>query len=187
MAEKKISKSLQTAITDLGSGDKKRMDQGIRVISSKGHVGIIKPLLDLLMSSKDSGLHRRIGELLSNIQDKDACGIIMAFVHDQKYKDIRAEILNTTWCSKLDYSAYISDFVAIAVEGDLIQSVECLTAIENMTGPFQERDLLEAQLFLQEYHTNRKGESDQKNEIISEIALFIKDQNDGVDADLLLE
>jgi hypothetical protein len=56
-----------------------------------------------------------------------------------------------------------------------------------MTGPFQERDLLESQLFLQEYHLNRHGESDQKNQIISEIALFIKDQNEGVDADLLVE
>ena len=187
MVKKKISKLLQTAITDLGSGNKKRMEQGISVISSKGHVGVIKPLVDLLISSKDSGLHRRIGELLSNIQDKDACGIIMDFVHDEKYKDIRAEILNTIWCSKLDYSAYISDFVAIAVKGDLIQSVECLTAIENMTGPFQERDLLESQLFLQEYHLKREEESDQKNQIISEIALFIKDQNEGVDADLLVE
>ena len=187
MAEKKISKSLQAAITDLGSGDKKRVDQGISVISSKGHVGVIKPLIDLLMSSKDSVLHRRIGELLSNVQDKDACSIIMDFVHDKNYKDIRTEILNTIWCSKLDYSAYISDFVAIAVEGDLIQSVECLTAIENMTGPFQESDLLEAQLYLQEYHSKRKEQSDQKNQIISEIALFIKDQNEGIDADLLVE
>ena len=187
MAKKNISKSLQTAIINLRSGDQKRMDQGIRVISSKGHVGIIKPLLDLLMNSKDSGLHRRIGELLSNIQDKDACGIIMGFVHDGKYKDIRTEILNSIWRSKLDYSAYISDFVSIAVAGDLIQSIECLTAIENMTGPFQEHDLLEAQLFLKEYHLERKEASDQKNEIISEIALFIKDQNDGIDADLLIE
>ena len=187
MAEKKISKSLQSAITDLGSGDKKRMDQGIGVISSKGHVGVIKPLIDLLINSKDPYLHKRIGELLSNIQDKHACEIIMDFVRNEKYKDVRTEILNSIWCSKLDYSAYIADFVAIAVEGDLIQSVECLTAIENMTGPFNESDLLEAQLFLQEYHSNRKEGSDQKNQIISDIALFIKDQNEGVDADLLIE
>ncbi len=187
MTEKKISKPLQSAIIDLGSGDQKRMDQGISLISSKGHVGVIKPLFDLLMSSKDSVLHRRIGELLSNIQDKEACGIIMEFVNDEKYKDIHTEILNTIWCSKLDYSAYISDFVAIAVEGDLIQSVECLTAIENMAGPFEEHDLLEAQLCLQEYHLNRQEKDVQKNQIISDIALFIKDQNEGVDADLIVE
>jgi len=47
--------------------------------------------------------------------------------------------------------------------------------------------LLEAQLYLKDYHSNRTKESDQKNEIISDIATFIKDQNEGVDADLLLE
>jgi hypothetical protein len=187
MAEKKISKSLQSAITDIGSGDKKRIDHGISFISSKGHLGVIKPLMNLLISSKDKDLHKSIGMLLSDIQDEKACGIIMDFLNDGTYKALRKEVLNSIWNSKLDYSSYIADFVALAVEGDFIESVECLTVIENMRGPFQEQDLLEAQLFLKDYYSNRKGYSDQKNEIISEIALFIKDQNEGVDADLLLE
>ena len=42
MAEKKISKTLQKAIIDLGSGDQKKMDAGIKMISEKGHPGLIK-------------------------------------------------------------------------------------------------------------------------------------------------
>jgi len=187
MTEKKISKPLQNAISDLGSGDKKKKDRSISVISAKGHVGVIKPLIDLLVSSKDPDVHKRIGLLLSNIQDEEACGIIMGLVNDETYKGVRTEVLNSIWNSKLDYSLYIADFVSLAVDGDFMQSVECLTAIENLAGPFQEQDLLEAQLYLKEYHSKRKEESGQKNEIISEIALFIKDQNDGIDADLLLE
>lgn len=116
-----------------------------------------------------------------------AIAIIMQCAADEKYREVRSEILNSIWNSKLDYSQFIADVVFMAVEGDLMESVECLTAIENMAGPFEEHHLLEAQLYLKDYHSNRTKESDQKNEIISDIATFIKDQNEGVDADLLLE
>ena len=187
MVDKKISKTLQKAIVDLGSADPKKMDAGIKTISDKGHPGIIKDLVEMLMKTKDMGLQKKIVALLSDIQDEDAIGIIMSHATDEKYREIRTEILNSIWNSKLDYSLYIADFVFMAVEGDLMQSVECLTAIENMLGPFEEHHLLEAQLYLKDYHSNRIKESDQKNEIISDIATFIKDQNEGVDADLLLE
>ncbi|MDB3905415.1 HEAT repeat domain-containing protein [Crocinitomicaceae bacterium] len=187
MVEKKISKTLQKAIVDLGSADPKKMDAGIKTISDKGHPGIIKYLVDLILKTNDRVLQKKIVVLLSDIQDEDAVGIIMQYATDEKYREVRAEILNSIWNSKLDYSKFIADFVFMAVEGDLMESVECLTSIENMLGPFEEHHLLEAQLYLKDYHSNRTEESDQKNEIISDIATFIKDQNEGVDADLLLE
>ena len=187
MAEKKISKTLQKAIIDLGSEDQKKMDAGIKVISEKGHPGVINDLIELLLKTKTRVLQKKIVVLLSDIQDEDAVGIIMNHANDEKYREVRAEILNSIWNSKLDYSQYIADFVFMAVEGDLIESVECLTSIENMLGPFEEHHLLEAQLYLKDYHSNRNKESNQKNEIISDIATFIKDQNEGVDADILIE
>ena len=187
MAEKKPSKILQKAIIDLGSGDQKKMDAGSRTISDKGHPGVINDLVEILVKTKNKVLQKKIVILLSDIQDEGAIGVIMQHATDEKYREVRAEILNSIWNSKLDYSQYIADFVFMAVEGDLMESVECLTSIENMLGPFEEHHLLEAQLYLKDYHSNRIKESEQKNEIISDIATFIKDQNEGVDADLLLE
>jgi len=56
-----------------------------------------------------------------------------------------------------------------------------------MPGPFEEHQLLESQLYLKDYLDNRNEEENQKNQLISEIALFIKEQNEGIDADLLFE
>jgi len=187
MADKKISKNLKKAIIDIGSGDQKNIEKGLKFISEKGSPEIIKDLVELLMKSKDVVLRKKIEGLLADVQKEEAIEIIMDLVKDDKYSTVRTNILNSIWNSKLDYSRYIADFVFLAIEGDLMQSVECLTAIENMMGPFEEHYLLEAQLYLKEYHSNRINESKQKNEIISDIALFIKDQNEGVDADLLLE
>jgi len=187
MSEKKITKILKNALTDIGSGDSTRMEKGIQVISSKGHVGLIDELMKLLRNAKDKQLQNRISVLLSDIQDEGAPAVIMCFLNDDDFAVVRKEILNSVWNSKLNYSEFLADFVCLAVEGDFMQSLECLTAIENMLGPFEEHHLLESQLYLQEYHSNKTNANQQKDEIISDIAIFIKEQNEGVDADLLLE
>jgi len=58
MVDKKISKILQKAIVDLGSADPKKMDAGIKTISDKGHPGIIKELVEILMKTQDMGLQK---------------------------------------------------------------------------------------------------------------------------------
>ena len=56
-----------------------------------------------------------------------------------------------------------------------------------MSGPFEEHQLFESQLYLKDYLDNRNNEETEKNQFISEIASYIKEQNEGVDADLLFE
>jgi hypothetical protein len=56
-----------------------------------------------------------------------------------------------------------------------------------MSGPFDESQLLESQLLLKEYVEERAPQTDQKAQIMSEIAWFVKEQNDGIDADLLID
>jgi hypothetical protein len=69
-----------------------------------------------------------------------------------------------------------------------MEALECLTILENLEGPFEEHHLLEAQLHLREYaQSDRAHEEDRKTNIISEIAMFIQEQNDGIDADLMLD
>ena len=82
MAEKKISKTLQKAIIDLGSGDQKKMDAGIKMISEKGHPGLIKELVEILVKTKNSVLQKKIVVLLSDIQDEATIAIIMQCATD---------------------------------------------------------------------------------------------------------
>jgi hypothetical protein len=75
----------------------------------------------------------------------------------------------------------------LASQGDFLEALDCLTIIENMSGPFDESQLLESQLLLKEYVEERAPQTDQKAQIMSEIAWFVKEQNDGIDADLLID
>jgi hypothetical protein len=53
-----------------------------------------------------------------------------------------------------------------------MESVECLTILENLEGPFEEEQLMEAQVILSSLKDQKFDM--QKSTIISEIALLIK-------------
>jgi len=88
--------------------------------------------------------------------------------------------LTTIWNMKVDFSGYIDEFVHIAVFGDFMETLECLTIIENMEGPFMEEDILESQLHLKRYLEGEGQQDKQKAQLLSEIALLIKDINEGL-------
>jgi hypothetical protein len=71
----------------------------------------------------------------------------------------------------------LAEFVEIASEGDYLEALECLTIIENLDGPFEEADILEAQLHLKEY-LESTTKTDEKSILMSEIALLIKNMNE---------
>jgi len=98
-------------------------------------------------------------------------------LYDPANLAIRQEVLSTIWNSRLDYSSNLAEFVEIAIEGDYLEALECLTIIENLEGPFEESDILESQLHLKEY-LEQGQKNDQKAILISEIALLIKNFNE---------
>ena len=82
-------------------------------------------------------------------------------------------IVNT----KVDFSDYLDEFVQIAVEGNFMETLDCLTIIENLEGPFMEENILEAQLHLKSYLEQPGSKDEQKAQLLSEIALLLKDIN----------
>ena len=112
--------------------------------------------------------------------------MVMDCLQQSRFVPIRKEILTTIWNSPLDYSLYLQDFVKIAVENDYLTTLECLTVIENFDGPFEEKSLLESLLYLKDYHEEKYPRSKEKDQLMSEIALLIKDfeQDNAEDAGL---
>ena len=187
MPQNKITVPLKKALLELESGDQKKIDKAIQIISTSGNIALIPMLLDLLLQNGSPLIQKKVMSLLSDITDNNAKEIIIESLKNDAHEKLKTNLINVVWNSKLDFSEYIAEFVALSTQGDLMRAVECLTVIENLTGPFEEHHLLESQLYLKEYYAERRKERDQKDEIIAEIAMFIQEQNDGIDADLLIE
>ena len=109
------------------------------------------------------------------------------FLENETDAESRKLVLSAIWNSKLPFDEHLPFFVMLASQGDYLEALDCLTILENMSGPFEEAQLLEAQLLLKEYLEEKAPQTDQKAQIMSEIAWFVKEQNEGIDADLLLD
>ena len=187
MAEKKANIKVSNMLQELYSDKQDLALEALIKLESTGNISLISDLFKAYTSLKDTLIKKKILEFLSNIQKQEACSEIVRLIENEKNTTLQQEFLTIIWNSKLDFSAYLANVISLAVKGDFMQALECLTIIENMPGPFQEEQLLEAQLYLKDYLENRKAEDIQKNQIVSDIALFVKNQNESSNADLLFE
>lgn len=166
--------SIKQIKTDLASKDEKKILKAIKSSKTNGDKSLIRPMIELYKLEMDA-VSREVTELLSSLKDSTVTDEIIAILNDDDFIDQRQIVLSTIWNAPVDYSYYLAEFVAIAVDGSFLEALECLTIMENMTGPFEERHVLESQLHLKEYLEDETPKDPKKAQIMSEIALFIKD------------
>ena len=184
MQQKKVK--LTAALKQFESNTETDVLSALKIFEQQGDISILPAVFEKLRSCEMS-IERALLGFLSDIQRIEAKAIIIQFLSEEKEQVLRQKVLTSIWNSKLTYDEHLPFFVMLASTGDFMQALECLTIIENMQGPFAEHELLESQLVLKEYVEEAKSEDEQKRHIMSEIAWFIKEQNEGIDADLLIE
>lgn len=176
MADKKKDTKLKQILMDLATDDGKKISKAIKALEAHGDPSVIKPLCEKLLSGVSEKNQKEILELFSSFKDSNVTAEMMDAIEEERYLPIRQLLLSTVWNTKVDFSDYIDEFVQIAVEGDFMETLDCLTIIENLEGPFMEENILEAQLHLKNYLES--GDKDeQKAQLLSEIALLLKDIN----------
>jgi len=186
MADKKQENKLNKILDDLNSTDTKKVSKAIKSLEAHGNVSFIKPLADRLLGGVSEKNQNEIVELLSSLKDTSVCPEIMDVIEDDRYLPIRQIMLSAVWNTKVDFSDYIDEFVLIATTGGFMETLDCLTIIENMEGPFMEENILEAQLHLKSFlekndpTQSRTEEEVQKAQLLSEIAIVIKDINENL-------
>lgn len=166
---------IKQLIDELTSGNQAKISVSIKALQANGDITILEPMVALLRTDLSAKIKGEVLEFLSSLKDTSAVDEIMRILKDSNYEQVRQQLLSTMWNSPLNYSYYLPEFVEIAVEGDFMEALECLTIIENLEGPFEERHVLESQLHLQEYAKDTEPKDPKKAQIISEIAILIKD------------
>lgn len=166
----------------LASEDEKQIKKALSGLKSDGDATVIVPLADLLLRDREHEKYRKdILEIFSSLKDTSAVAAMIEVIRNERYLPVRQLLLSTIWNTALDYTDYLSDFVLIACEGDFLEALDCLTILENLPGEIEERHILEAQWHLKEYLEDTAPKEERKAQIISEIALFIKDADQGID------
>ena len=164
-----------TLLEDLKNESVNKVKTALDALQILGEASILRDIiLAIDINEKHSEKNNLIIEFLSSLKDTSCREEIIKLLEDTTMLQYRQIILSTIWNSPIDYSEYIDLFVKIACEGDLIEVLDCLTIIENMEGPFEEEQIMEAKLFLNNYTESKQNEIPQKEHLISEIALILR-------------
>ncbi|MDP4683431.1 MAG: hypothetical protein NWS40_01950 [Crocinitomicaceae bacterium] len=181
-AEKKVAKitkqqqaKLNALSIELKSGNETKISAAIKILQTNGHANILPELVELLKTKPSQKIRAELMELLNDLRDSSVAETMIELINDENNNSVLQELLSAIWASKVDYSQYLPEFIAIAVDGDFMIALECLTIIENLEGPFEERLVLESQLHLRDYVEDSTPKEEKKAKIMSEIALIIKD------------
>ena len=175
----KISQFLK----DIESGNDAKVNSGLKGLEANGDPSVLPALVNLLKTDLSEKTKEEILEFFRGLKDSNSIPVMIGILNNDDFIEQRQSVLSTIWNTKLDYAAYIADFVGIATEGNFMEALECLTILENLDGPFEERHILESQLFLKEYLEDESPKDPQKAKLISEIALLLQDWDRGIDAE----
>lgn len=177
MANIKKADKLKQILLDLNASDETKITKALKALEAHGNSSAIKPLAEKLLTGLSEKNEKELVELLCSLKDTSVTAELMDVIEDEKFESIRPTMLSVVWNTKVDFSDYIDEFVQIATKGNLVETLDCLTIIENMDGPFMEENILESQLHLKNFLEADLQKDPQKMELLSEIAIVLKDIN----------
>lgn len=175
VSNKRKEEKINTLVQDLFSGNDVKAMAAIKSLQANGDPTVLVHLAELLKTDIPVNLRNEVIQLLNDLLDTEVVPVMMDLLRNEEDSQIRQILLASIWSSKIDYSSFLPDFVAFAIDGDFMEALECLTIIENLEGPFEEQLILESQLHLRDYVQDDAPKDPQKMHIMSEIAVLIKD------------
>lgn len=173
------NKKVKTLLLDLKSGEEEKQLKAIKALKVSGNVSVLEPMIAELIKTDSVKVEHEIIEFLSSLKDSDAPEAMIKCLENEDFQDVRGLLLNTIWNSGLDYKPHLKAIVNVALDGEMMEALECITILENTNGPFTEEEIMEPLLSVQEYLSNTTEET-HKNEIIKEIAVFLAQINENL-------
>ena len=172
--EKERKNKVTQLLLDIKTGKEEKISKAIKGLKVHGDQSVLAPLIETWSRGISEKNEAELISFLNDLKFNDSVYPIMDALRNKDYQHIQTLLLSTVWNSQVDYTEYLVDFVSFAVKGDFMTALECLTILENLEGPFEEQQFFEAQIELSDYASEQNKEP-QKEQIMSEIALLIKD------------
>lgn len=180
MAKSNLNKQeklkINQLIGDLQSKDELKVASAIKAFAVHGHATVIEPLIEVWRNGLSEDNEALMIDLLQSLKDTSAVEPLMEAFNKSENRGIQRKLLSAFWNSKLDFSEYLADFVLFGIEGDFLDALEAITLIENFETIAPESAILESQLLLKEYFgQTEEGRNDQKDAILTDLAILLKD------------
>lgn len=159
---------------DLTSGNDQKIASAIKAFHVHGDASVILPLVTVWQNGISSENEELMLELFIGLKDTSCIPALMDVYRNPDFHGMKRKLTAAFWNSKLDFSAYLSDFVLFAIEGDFLDAFEAITLIEQFETQTSESAVMESQLLLKEYFGEVLDRSSQKDLLLTDLALILK-------------
>jgi hypothetical protein len=178
MASKQHQLKVNQLLTDLTSGNESKVATAIKAFHVHGDASVIVPILNVWNAGLSKENEALVKELLIGLKDTSCTDVLIECYRNSEFHAIKRELTAVFWNTKLDFSPYLADFVLFAIEGDFLDAFEAITLIEQFENTSPEHAVMESQLLLKEYFGNNENRNEQKDQLLSDIALILKEYDE---------
>jgi len=164
----------------LNAEEEETFRTGLASLEEKGTLSLLGRLTEFYLETPVDFKKRRLHLFLSSITKKGIREAWWGIVHAENNLSKKAQIINILWNSRIDFSPYLIEFVLWAGQGDYMLTLECLTVIEQMEGPFQEEKMLDAICLVKDFLSQPSEKDDPKKALLRDLAEHLNrlDQDD---------
>lgn len=90
-------------------------------------------------------------ETLLTLKKEKGESLLIAAINNPKAKGKKHILVAACWESEINFSNQLPFFIKLAMDNDYLVSLEAITVIENMEGPFNEADVKESIKLLKQH------------------------------------
>lgn len=138
----------------------------IKRLNKDGNKDYLPALFEVLNSTPEESITNSIGKLLCTIKDSQTIPVFISALKEEKYKNIRKNIVSACWQNGLDFSDYINDFVDLVISENWETAFEAFTVIDNFTNLPPEKKLAKTR---EKVESAIKDNDGQKKYLLEEI------------------
>ncbi len=120
----------------------------------------ITSLISLLTDPSNKNVKE---DALLTLKKEKGGDVLLLAIASPKAKNNKHLLVAACWESEINFSKYLSFFILLVLEPDYLVSLEAITVIENMAGPFEKETVKEA---------IKKIKAEQKNITTEKAVLF---------------
>lgn len=142
--EKKKEERVKELIKELFSSDDQRVVSAMAELREIGDVRVVSPMLELYARTDNEAIKREVIHFLFSLNTENAIDPLMEALRAPHMRPHRAFILSVFWNSGIQPIEHLREIVGIGLHGDYHETLEALTVIENMDGPFEGMELADS-------------------------------------------
>ena len=139
MTTEKTPKVKASTVNRLNSDDLKVAINAINELGETGNAAYIPVLVELLHSTENADIKKRIAKLLSTLKHSDAIPLIIEAIENKKYAGELRYLVSACWENGMDYSEHLPLFIDLVIEQEFMVAFEAYTVITNMSGKISQQ------------------------------------------------